>query len=95
MESLACGVPVLISPHVNLAPEILEAQAGWIAAVDKDSLEAALSQALRSDAELRRRGEAGLRLATSFDWTVVATTLQELYASVLEGTNASPAMRSL
>jgi len=93
MESLACGVPVLISPHVNLAPEILGAQAGWIATVDKDSLEAALSEALRSDAELRRRGEAGLRLASSFDWSVVATTLQELYASVLQGTNASPARR--
>lgn len=93
MESLACGVPVLISPHVNLAPEILNAEAGWIAAVDKDSLGAALSQALRSDAELRRRGEAGLRLATSFDWPIVATTLKELYASVLQGTYASPAMR--
>jgi len=92
MESLACGVPVLISPHVNLAPEILEAQAGWIAAVDKDSLEAALGQALRSEAELRRRGEAGLKLATSFDWSVVANKLAELYMSVLQGTNVSPAM---
>ena len=84
MESLACGVPVLISPHVNLAPEILEAQAGWIAAVDKDSLEAALSQALSSDVELQRRGEAGLKLSTCFDWPVVAAKLTELYVSVLQ-----------
>jgi glycosyltransferase involved in cell wall biosynthesis len=90
MESLACGVPVLVSPHVNLAPEILEAQAGWIAAVDKDSLEAALSQALGSDAELRRRGEAGLRLSTCFDWSVVATRLTELYGSVLQDSNTAP-----
>jgi glycosyltransferase involved in cell wall biosynthesis len=93
MESLACGVPVLISPHVNLAPEILEAQAGWIAAVDRDSLEAALSQALSSDAELKRRGDAGLKLSTCFDWPVVATRLTELYASVLKDTNRSPATR--
>jgi len=92
MESLACGVPVLISPQVNLAPEILKAQAGWIAAVDKNALEAALSQALGSDAELRRRGEAGLRLATSFDWPVIATRLTELYASVLQQTNAPSAL---
>jgi glycosyltransferase involved in cell wall biosynthesis len=89
MESLACGVPVLISPHVNLAPEILEAQAGWIAAVDRDSLEAALSQALSSDPELKRRGDAGQRLASSFDWPVVAAKLIELYSSVLQGRNTA------
>ena len=92
MESLACGVPVLISPHVNLAPQILEAQAGWIAAVDRDSLETALSQALKSEAELRRRGEAGLRLANSFGRPVVATLLTDLYVSVLQG-KTSPSMR--
>jgi Glycosyltransferase len=89
MESLACGVPVLISPHVNLAPEILQAQAGWIAAVDKDSLETALSQALSSDAELQRRGDAGQRLASSFDWPVVAARLTELYSTVLQHSNAA------
>src|SRR5258706_4851877 len=92
MESLACGVPVLISPHVNLAPQILAAQAGWIAAVDRDSLETALSQALKSEAELRRRGEAGLRLANSFGRPVVATLLTDLYVSVLQG-KTSPSMR--
>jgi glycosyltransferase involved in cell wall biosynthesis len=89
MESLACGVPVLISPHVNLAPEILETQAGWVAAVDKASLEAALSEALSSDEELQRRGEAGLRLASCFDWPVVAAKLTELYAAVLQRSNAA------
>ena len=89
MESLACGVPVLISPHVNLAPEILETQSGWVAAVDKDSLEAALSEALSSEVELQRRGEAGLRLATCFDWPVVADQLTELYASVLRRSHAA------
>lgn len=93
MESLACGVPVLISPHVNLAPEILATQAGWIAAVDKDSLEAALSEALSSDVELQRRGQAGLALANGFAWPVIATRLTDLYASVLQDTSASPAMK--
>ena len=35
MESLACGVPVLISPHVNLAPEVTAAGAGWVVPVNK------------------------------------------------------------
>ena len=38
MEALACGVPVLISPHVNLAPDIEAAGAGWIAPVEEEAI---------------------------------------------------------
>ena len=41
MEALARSVPVLVSPHVNLAHEIVLANAGWIATVDKDALDTA------------------------------------------------------
>src|SRR6185503_21161391 len=51
MESLACGVPVLISPHVDLAPEVAAAGAGWIVPVNKESMEEALVEALQSDSE--------------------------------------------
>lgn len=84
MESLAYGIPVLVSPQVNLAPEIQAANAGWIAEVDKDSLAVALTAALGSAAERKRRGEAGRTLAASFAWPVVATRLTELYTSVLQ-----------
>jgi glycosyltransferase involved in cell wall biosynthesis len=84
MESMAYGTPVLVSPQVNLAPEIETARAGWIAAVAKESLEAALAEALGSDAERARRGAAGLELANNFAWPVVATKLADLYASLLE-----------
>lgn len=84
MESMACGIPVLVSPQVNLAPEIEAAAAGWIAEVEKDSLEAALAEALGSEAERTQRGAAGRALANNFDWTVVAEKLAHLYASILE-----------
>jgi glycosyltransferase involved in cell wall biosynthesis len=83
MESMACGIPVLVSPQVNLAPEIEAARAGWIAEVDNDSLEDALAEALGSDEERARRGAAGLALANNFAWPVVATKLADLYASLL------------
>ena len=89
MESLACGIPVLISPQVNLAPEIEAAGAGWIAAVEKNSLEAALKEALSSDEERGRRGEAGRMLANSFAWPVVAAKLADLYTSILKSTTSS------
>lgn len=84
MESMACGTPVLVSPQVNLSPEIESARAGWIAAVEKESLEAALAEALGSEAERARRGAAGRALANNFAWPVVATRLAELYATVLQ-----------
>ena len=79
MESLACGVPVLISPHVNLAPDIRAAGAGWVAEVNKDSLENALAEALSSEEERVRRGNAGRNLALNFAWPKVAEKLIDLY----------------
>jgi glycosyltransferase involved in cell wall biosynthesis len=84
MESLAHGVPVLISPHVNLAGAIESAGAGWIAAVDKNSLQKVLAEALRSEDERRRRGTAGRSLASKFSWPAVAASLCELYGSILK-----------
>jgi len=60
MEALSHSVPVLISPHVNLAEEIVLANAGWIATVDKDALLSRLAEALDDEDERARRGQAGI-----------------------------------
>ena len=87
MESLACGVPVLISPHVNLAPDIQAADAGWVAAVRRESVEVALAEALGSDGERRRRGEAGRSLARDYAWPIIAGRLCDAYRAVLTTKN--------
>src|SRR6185503_20376727 len=79
MESLACGVPVLISPHVDLAPEIEAAGAGWVAGVNKTDILAKLTEALNSDTERSRRGEAGKKLSTKFTWDNVSLLLSDMY----------------
>jgi glycosyltransferase involved in cell wall biosynthesis len=83
MEALASGVPVLVSPHVNLAHEIAAAGAGWIAAVDARALESALAEALGRDDERGIRGRAGKHLAREFSCESVASRLNEMYTAVL------------
>lgn len=83
IEALACSVPVLVSPHVDLAEEIVLANAGWIATVDKESLKTRLAEALADDAERARRGVAGKQLALKYSWESAARNLKELYREIL------------
>jgi glycosyltransferase involved in cell wall biosynthesis len=83
MEALSHSVPVLVSPNVNLAAEIVSAKAGWIAAVDKDALAKKMAEALGDDDELARRGRAGKQLSQKYSWKNAATGLASLYEEVL------------
>jgi glycosyltransferase involved in cell wall biosynthesis len=77
-------VPVLVSPGVNLAPEIVTANAGWVAAIDKESLTAKLAEALSGEAERAKRGRAGQQLSLLYSWENATTSLVQLYQQVLE-----------
>jgi len=83
MEAMSHSVPVLISPNVNLAAEIVSANAGWVAAIDKDALAAKLTEALSDEDELTKRGRAGKQLSQKYSWENVATGLFRLYTEVL------------
>lgn len=85
-EALACGVPVLISCHVNLAEQVLAAGAGWIVSLDRDALVGALVEALRSEEERAARGAAGRAFARSrFTWSAAVRELTQHYRSVVAG----------
>jgi len=85
IEAMACGVPVLVSPHVNLAPEIEKAEAGWIAELSKEKLAGTLAEALCSEEERKRRGDKARALAQSFAAPTVAKRLSDLYQSLIDG----------
>jgi glycosyltransferase involved in cell wall biosynthesis len=82
VEALACGVPVLISPHVNLADEIRSANAGWITSLERAQIVQTLIKALHDEGERGRRGAAGCNYAHRFAWSGIATGLATLYRSV-------------
>lgn len=82
LEALSHSVPVLVSPHVNLAREIVLANAGWIATVNKDSLITRLAEALGDHEERARRGRAGKQLSQKYSWENSAKGLVDLYRQV-------------
>ena len=83
MEALAHAVPVLVSPNVNLAAEIVSANAGWVAAIDEGALAAKLAEALCDDDELIKRGRAGKQLSQKYSWENTTEGLIDLYKEIL------------
>ena len=83
MEALACGIPVIVSPQVNLSEAIEAAGAGWIVDLDREDLTATLREALSSEAERLQRGKAGKEMSARFTWPQVACEILDMYAKVL------------
>jgi glycosyltransferase involved in cell wall biosynthesis len=82
VEAMACGVPVIISPHVNLAPEVEEAGAGWVTPLEVGALESTLAEIMGDPHGRARRGAAGKDLVRRrFTWGAVANQLVLLYDS--------------
>ena len=82
VEALACGVPVLLSQHVNLAEDVQSAGAGWVVRLEPSAIVAGLCDALSQPQERQRRGAAGRQLASHFDWARVASQLTSLYGAL-------------
>ena len=94
VESLACGVPVLVSTQVNLCREIEAARAGWVTPLNPKDLKEALQAALQDKEQRRQRGLAGRELVRlRFSWPAIARELITLYGAIgnasLEKTNCA------
>jgi glycosyltransferase involved in cell wall biosynthesis len=81
MEAMARGVPVVVSPHVNLAREIEAADAGWV--VNRDEFGAGLAAVLADETELARRGKAAHQFSLAYSWQRTAKELAELYRQIV------------
>ena len=94
VESLACGVPVLVSTEVNLCREIEAAGVGWVTPLNPKDLKEALQAALQDKEQRRQRGLAGRELVRRrFSWPAIARELITLYDGIgnasLEKTNCA------
>jgi glycosyltransferase involved in cell wall biosynthesis len=87
-EALAAGLPVVITPGVQISPEIQSAQAGLVVSGELEEVKNALSQLL-SSSELREQfGRNGQTLAQDiYSWPTITKKLIQLYEDVIEKHN--------
>ena len=82
LDSLAAGVPVLVSRQVDLADAIERAGAGWICETSVESLHRTLTTALGSPSGRVSCSGAAHSLAKRFAWPGIASDLIALYRDV-------------
>jgi glycosyltransferase involved in cell wall biosynthesis len=82
VEAMASGVPVLVTPGVNLARDIRDAGAGWVVERNQTAVAAALAAAMADEAEARGRGARARGFAERFRWPSVASRLIRMYDDV-------------
>lgn len=80
VEALACGVPAVVTPGVDLATDIAAAGAGWSTERTIGALANTLATVFRDDEERRRRSAAARVFARQFRWPHIAAELQLVYA---------------
>lgn len=83
-EAMAVGLPVVITPGVQIAPEVAAAEAGLVVDGELEPLAAAIAQLLKSPSLRQQLGENGQRLARQrYSWEAIAKNLQSVYSAVI------------
>jgi glycosyltransferase involved in cell wall biosynthesis len=82
LEAMAAGLPVIVSPGVNIAPEIAAAAAGVVCEQTAEAFGAEIAALLRDDARRTVLGEQGRAFARQYDWDAVAPRLAAMYEQV-------------
>jgi glycosyltransferase involved in cell wall biosynthesis len=85
-EAMAAGLPVIVTPGVQIAPDITDALAGLVIEGEVDAFAAAIAQMLTSPALRHQLGENGKRLASRrYSWSAIAQDLISAYSTILAG----------
>jgi glycosyltransferase involved in cell wall biosynthesis len=86
LESLAAGVPVVITKGCNF-PDVGINDAGWVISPVIGEISIALSEALESSkSDLQTRGQNGLRLVQSkYSWPKIGEQMADVYDWMLGG----------
>ncbi|WP_421659453.1 glycosyltransferase [Leptothermofonsia sp. ETS-13] len=82
-EALVAGLPVVITPGIQIASEIRAAKAGLVVEGEVDLLAGAIAQLLTSSNLRRELGDNGRRLAKErYSWRAIAQNLIPVYSTI-------------
>ena len=84
-EAMAAGLPVIVTPGVQISPEIAAEPAGLVVAGEVEPLVTAIAQLLTS-ADLRHQlGKNGKRLVNRcYSWSAIAQSLTSVYTAIIK-----------
>ncbi|MEB3218954.1 MAG: glycosyltransferase [Nostocales cyanobacterium 94392] len=86
VEAMAAGLPVIITPGVQIAPEIAQAKAGLVVDGEIDALSNAIAQLLASANSRHQLGENGKKLVSyRYSWSAISQNLASVYTAIIEG----------
>jgi glycosyltransferase involved in cell wall biosynthesis len=79
-EALCAGIPILITPGIQISSEVETARAGLIVPGELEAVKTALNQLLNSSELRHQLGENGQLLAqTVYNWSIVTEQLIQAY----------------
>ncbi len=83
VEAMAAGAATVISPAVNLAPDVVAADAGLVAEQRPEPFAAALGTLLDDPARRAELAARGRSFVRRYDWSVVGPEFKSMYERVI------------
>lgn len=84
-EAMAAGLPVIITPDVQIAPDVAAEQSGLIVEGEVDAVADAIAKLLASPELRHQLGENGKRLVSHrYCWNAIASNLSGIYRSIVD-----------
>lgn len=85
-EALAAGLPVVLTPGIQIAPDIAAAKAGFVVPGEVGPLAASIAQLLISSELREELGQNGQRLAKErYSWKAIVKDLIPIYKAIAAG----------
>jgi len=95
LEAAAAGLPIILSPQVNIAGEMLAAGAAVVAEVNPDAVGAAIVEMLDDAPRRLRCATAARTFAASYDWSRISPGLADEYRRILSSRSSDGPARTL
>ena len=84
LEALAYGLPCVVTTGANMRTEIENADAGWVADNDVESIKDAILNMISERAKFCTKGDNAYALSLKYDWDALAQKAHISYETLLQ-----------